>query len=108
MSQPSYYAKGATALRTDPKLVRIARRLGAFQDATSGASIYNPSKTDTKMRLLQKLTSSVNGSRTSVLAGVEFGNGEPSGAPAGKKKVFVQKNSLPSYKTWVYYNGEWT
>ena len=107
MSQPSYFKLGATALRTDTKYVRWARRLGAFQDATAGDSRYNPRRTDTQYGILNKLASSVNGKRVSIRVGVRFGQGKPVSAPYGRRKVYVQKDSTPPFRAWVYYNGVW-
>jgi hypothetical protein len=108
MSLAPYYLRGSTAQHTDTKSVRWARRLLAFQQASGGASKYNPAKNDTPHRTLVKLTSSVNNGWTTVTAGVDSGPGIPSGVAIGKKKVYIQENSLPPDRLWVYYNGAWT
>ena len=110
MSQPDYRWLGPTAQHSDTKTVRWARRLGEFQnDKRPGADEkFNPNPRDTPYRLLHKLVSSVNSEWTSVQAGMKIGQGEPHGTPTPKRRVWIQQDSLPPDRLWVYYDGAWS
>lgn len=60
MSQPSYYLRGSFAQRTDTRLVRWTRILGAWQNVSGADSRNNPRKGDTLRQTLVKLAKALS------------------------------------------------
>jgi hypothetical protein len=111
MTNAPYFIRGANILPSDPKLERWAKRLILFQQGAGTDKKFDYKKSDTGRRILKKLASSIYGGWISVQIGVKFGEGKPSAAPKApyiNRKVYVQTNSVPPWKVWVYQNGEWS
>lgn len=111
MTNAPYFLRGANELHSDPKWERWAKRLILYQQGAGTSKKYDFLRTDGSRRILGKLASSIYGDRLSVLLGVKFGQGKPKAAPAApyiNRKVYVQKNSVPPFKVWVYANGAWS
>jgi len=111
MTNAPYFIRGANILPSDPKLERWAKRLILFQQQAGTNKKFDYKRGDTGQRILKKLASSIYGGWISVANGVKYGEGKPKSAPKAphiNQKVYVQRDSLPPFKLWVYQNGVWS